>query len=51
MKKGGPVVSSYLIDLKNGQGCVEFKPFASADAKFTMTEDDFEAVCMGKLNP
>ena len=22
-----------------------------ADATFTMTDDDFEAVCLGKLNP
>lgn len=49
--KGGPIVASYLIDLKNGQGSVEFKPAPNADAKFTMTEDNFEAVCLGTLNP
>jgi len=40
-----------MIDLKNGQGSVEFRAEPKAEAKFTMTEDDFEAVCLGKLNP
>ena len=50
-KKGAPPSLIYEIDLKNGQGhCKEGKP-ASADATFTMTDDDFEKVCLGKLNP
>lgn len=50
-KKGAKPSLIYAIDLKNGQGkCTEGKP-AKADATFTMTDDDFEAVCLGKLNP
>ena len=30
--------------------CKEGAP-AKADATFTMTDDDFEKVCLGKLNP
>lgn len=49
--KGSPVALIYEIDLKNGQGSTKKGKPASADATFTMTDDDFEAVCMGKLNP
>lgn len=50
-KKGAQPSLIYEIDLKNGQGsCKQGKP-AKADATFTMTDDDFEAVCLGKLNP
>ena len=50
-KKGAKPSLVYEIDLKNGQGlCKAGKP-AKADATFTMTDDDFEKVCLGKLNP
>lgn len=49
--KGGKVEASYEIDLKNGQGNVKKGKPEKADATFTMTDDDFEAVCLGKLNP
>jgi len=49
--KGGKVEGIYEIDLKNGQGVVKKGKPAAADATFTMTEGDFEAVCLGKLNP
>lgn len=49
--KGSPVVLVYEIDLKNGQGSTKKGKPAAADATFTMTDEDFEAVCMGKLNP
>ena len=50
-KKGAKPSLVYEIDLKNGQGhCSEGKP-AKADATFTMTDGDFEKVCLGKLNP
>ena len=50
-KKGAKPSLIYEIDLKNGQGaCKQGKP-AKADATFTMTDDDFEKVCLGKLNP
>ena len=50
-KKGGKPVLSVTIDLKNGQGSVEFKKPASSDAIFTMVDGDFEQVCKGTLNP
>ena len=49
--KGQPVSKSWVIDLKNGQGAIEVGKAQSPDATFTMTDDDFEAVCLGKLNP
>ena len=49
--KGGKVEATYEIDLKNGQGNVKKGKPATADATFTMTEADFEQVCLGKLNP
>jgi 3-hydroxyacyl-CoA dehydrogenase/3a,7a,12a-trihydroxy-5b-cholest-24-enoyl-CoA hydratase len=50
-KKGGPVDLIYEIDLKNGQGHTKRGKPAKPDATFTMTDEDFEAVCLGKLNP
>lgn len=50
-KKGAKPSLIYEINLKNGQGhCKQGKP-AKADATFTMTDNDFELVCLGKLNP
>lgn len=50
-KKGAKPSLIYTIDLKNGQGhCKSGKP-DNADATFTMTDGDFEKVCLGKLNP
>jgi 3-hydroxyacyl-CoA dehydrogenase/3a,7a,12a-trihydroxy-5b-cholest-24-enoyl-CoA hydratase len=49
--KGGKVEATFEIDLKNGQGTVKKGKPATADATFTMTEADFEQVCLGKLNP
>lgn len=49
--KGSPVESVYEIDLKNGQGLAKKGKPEKADATFTMTDDDFEQVCLGKLNP
>jgi len=50
-KKGGPVVKKFVIDLKNGKGKVFEGTVSNADATFTMVDEDFEAVCLGKLNP
>ena len=50
-KKGGPVVTTFVIDLKNGQGKVYEGRESTADATFTMTDGDFEQVCLGTLNP
>ncbi len=49
--KGGKVEVTYEIDLKNGQGDVKKGKPEKPDAFFQMTDDDFEAVCLGKLNP
>jgi len=50
-KKGAKPSLSYTIDLKNGQGDVTKGKPKGADAIFTMTDKDFEGVCMGTLNP
>jgi putative sterol carrier protein len=50
-QKGQKPTLIYEIDLKNGQGSVTQRKPASPDATFTMTDDDFNNVCMGKLNP
>ena len=49
--KGGKIEGTYEIDLKNGQGNVKKGKPEKTDAFFAMTDDDFEAVCLGKLNP
>ena len=49
--KGGKVEVVYEIDLKNGQGNVKKGKAENPDATFTMTDADFEQVCLGKLNP
>lgn len=49
--KGGKVESVYAIDLKTGQGNVQKGKADKPDATFTMTEEDFNGVCMGTLNP
>lgn len=50
-KKGGEVVKSWKIDLKHGNGSCTEGPADAYDALFTMTDDDFQQVCLGKLNP
>lgn len=50
-KKGGSVVKSWTIDIKNGNGSVKEGAAEQHDALFTMTDDDFHQVCNGKLNP
>jgi 3-hydroxyacyl-CoA dehydrogenase/3a,7a,12a-trihydroxy-5b-cholest-24-enoyl-CoA hydratase len=50
-KKGGEVVKSWKIDLKNDSGSCKEGPADQYDALFTMTDDDFVQVCLGKLNP
>jgi len=39
----------YKIDMKNGNGSVHNRKPNKADATFTMTDDDFDLVCRGKL--
>lgn len=51
LKKGGEIVKSWKIDLKNGSGACKEGPSDQYDALFTMTDEDFQQVCLGKLNP
>ena len=50
-KKGGPVLGSWEIDLKNTPPSCKVGKAATTDATFTMIDSDFEKVCMGTLNP
>ncbi len=43
--KKGPVVKTFIIDLKNGQGKTMVGKPENPDATFTMTDDDFDLVC------
>ncbi len=49
--KGGKVEAVFEIDLKNGQGDVKRGVPKGADATFTMTDDDFDQLCKGNLQP
>lgn len=49
--KQGPVIKTFVIDLKNGNGKVYVGNDKNANAVFTMIDEDFEKVCMGTLNP
>ncbi len=48
-KKGGKVIKTFSIDLKNETSLKDVP--CKYDALFTMTDDDFFAVTNGKLNP
>ena len=50
-KKGGPIVQSWEIDLKNTPPTCKKGKSSGPDATFTMVDSDFEKVCMGTLNP
>ena len=50
-KKGGPIVGSWEIDLKNSPPSCKVGKSAAPDATFTMVDEDFEKVCLGTLNP
>ena len=49
--KTGPVVGSWLIDLKSTPPSCSFGKADKPDAVFTMIDDDFYKVCLGTLNP
>ena len=51
LKKGGKIVGSWVIDLKNGDGKVTKGKSEAADAIFLMTDENFNKVCLGTLNP
>ena len=51
-KKSGPVIGTWTIDLKNTPpSCKKGKGDSKPDATFTMVENDFKQICLGKLNP
>ena len=49
--KRGPIVGSWEIDLKSDTPACRAGKADKADAIFTMIDDDFYKVCLGKLNP
>lgn len=42
---------SFTVDLKNGNGAIAKGKVGTADATFTITDDDLIALASGKLNP
>lgn len=50
-KKGGKVVKSWWIDLKNGNGSAGAGVPEKNDALFSVSDADFYEICTGKLNP
>jgi len=49
--KGGPVVKSWTIDLKNESGSSKEGPAEKPEVVFTVSDEDFYQICLGKLNP
>ncbi|KAI4894297.1 hypothetical protein NFI96_016095 [Prochilodus magdalenae] len=50
--KGGKIAAQWTIDLKTGNGALHQGPYAGkADVTFTVADEDFMEVVMGKLNP
>lgn len=50
-KKDGKVVYPFYIDIREGKETAGQGAADKPDATFVMTDDDFFAMCMGKLNP
>lgn len=48
--KGGET-TSWTIDLKNGSGAIHNGKVGTADATFTLLDDDLMAMSNGTLNP
>lgn len=49
-KKGGPV-TTWTVDLKNGNGAIKKGGEGKADATFTLLDDDMIAMANKTLNP
>jgi len=49
--KKGETPRTFVIDLKNGNGKTYEGKLDGADATFSLVDDDFELICLGKLNP
>jgi hypothetical protein len=50
-KKGGKLVKTWTIDMKNGNGSVSDGGNEKANATFMVSDEDFYQICTGKLNP
>ena len=50
-KKNGTVVFPFFVDIRQGKETASKGTTEKPDATFVMTDDDFYAMCMGKLNP
>jgi len=50
LKKGDPPAKTFMIDLKNGNGRIDEGRADTADATFTMSDEDFDLMTQGKLN-
>lgn len=50
-KKGGPVVQTWTIDLKNGNGSIKKGAEGTPDCVFTVLDDDVIAMANKTLNP
>lgn len=50
-KKGGPVDTCWVIDLKNGKGAVSQGRAKDAAATFSMIDEEYVQLVDGKLNP
>uniref|UniRef100_W5KZV0 Peroxisomal multifunctional enzyme type 2 n=1 Tax=Astyanax mexicanus TaxID=7994 RepID=W5KZV0_ASTMX len=50
--KGGKTAAQWTIDLKTGNGALHKGPYSGkSDVTFTVSDEDFMEVVMGKLNP
>ncbi|CAK92171.1 unnamed protein product (macronuclear) [Paramecium tetraurelia] len=50
-KAKGETPEVWTVDLKNGTGAISKGKVGTADATFTMIDDDMIAMAQGKLNP
>lgn len=50
-KKGGKLVRTWTIDLKNENGSCKEGPDEKYSALFSVADSDFHDMCHGKLNP
>lgn len=50
-KKGGKLIKTWTIDLKNGNGSCKEGSDDKYNAHFSVSDSDFFDICNGKLNP
>jgi sterol carrier protein 2 len=49
--KSGNNEGVWVVDVKNGNGCVKFDPAGKGDATISMDDDNLIALMTGQLNP